>query len=165
MYNRLKSILFTRTGADNLSRNRGEYRILEIDPLELDNPSSRPRCWGYAFWGPWVARVEPVTKCETQRDVLDFFENFRIMRIDDGMDKKVFPELILGSGEATYYTIADTITVDVDEGRCFIIRDWDRSKRAYRLFRIYSNVELGDWASDGYEASWRMKEFLIPDIT
>ena len=166
MLDQLNEILSIQTAADGLPRNREEYRILEIDPLKIDESSSRPRCWDYAFWGPWVFCVEPVTECETKEEVLDFFEDFQITEIDDGMGKKEFPEAVLSSEEEAYRTIADNITVDVAKGRCFIIRDWDRSKRAFRLFRVHANKELGDWISGegDNEASWRMKEYLVPEV-
>ena len=166
MLDQLNKILSIQTAADGLPRNREEYRILEIDPLKIDEPSSRPRHWDYAFWGFWVFCVEPVTKCETKEEVLDFFDSFRITEIDDGMGKKEFPELILSSEDGAYHTITDNITVDVAEGRCFVIRDWDRSKRAYRLFRVHANKEeLTNWISKEWddEVSWKMREYLIPD--
>lgn len=164
MLDQLNKILSLQTAADGLPRNKGEYRILEIHHLELDNPSSRPRHWDYAFWGPWVSRVEPVAKCETKEEVLDFFRGFQISEIDDGMARKAFPELVLSSEKGYYHTIIDTITVDIAVDRCFIIRDWNRTKRAYRLFQVHSNRELGDW-DDDYEVSWRMRDFLIPDLS
>ena len=167
MLDQLNDILSIQTAADGLPRNKGEYRILEIDPLKLDKPSSRPCHWDYAFWGFWVFSVEPVTKCETKEDVLDFFEDFRITEIDDGMSKKEFPELTLSSEEGAYHTITDNITVDVVEGQCFIIRDWDRSKRAWRLFRVHASRE-GIWNWAGREGddqvSWKMTEYLVPEV-
>jgi hypothetical protein len=166
MLDQLNEILSLQTAADGLPRNREEYRILEIDPLKKDEPSSRPCRWEYAFWGGWVFCVEPVMKCETKEEVLDFFEDFQITAIDDGMSKKEFPEAVLSSEEGAYHTISDNITVDVAEGRCFIIRDWDRTKRAFRLFQVHANKELGDWISgdEDNEASWRMKEYLVPEV-
>ena len=173
MLDQLSKILSIQTAADGLPRNKGEYRILEIDPLKINEPSSRPRYWDYAFWAPWVSRVEPVMKCEIKEEVLAFFDRFRITEIDDGMSKKEFPELRLSSEEEAYHTIVDNITIDVAEGRCFIIRDWDRSKRAHRLFEIYSNREWEEefidfcrqfWiycTGDDDGVSWRMKNFLI----
>jgi hypothetical protein len=165
----LDRVLTIQTAADGLPRNQGEYRILEIDFERLEDPSSRPQYWKYAFWGPWVSRVNAVMKCASKEEVLGFFRSFSITTIDDGMAQKTFPELILGHEPGAYQTIADTITIDVDENRCFIVRDWDRSKRAYRLFEIYSNRELGDWGSDDVEDEdededdgGRMKGFLIP---
>jgi hypothetical protein len=160
MLDQLNEILCIQTAADGLTRNLGEYRILEMDPLKMDEPSSRPRYWNYSFWGPWVSHVEPVMKCETQEEVLDFFESFRITEIDDGMSKKEFPEAVLGGEDEAYHTIADNITVDVAEGRCFVIRDWDRSKRAYRLFQVHANREL-NYIEGSCEPSQRMREYLI----
>jgi len=167
LLDQLNEILSIQTAADGLPRNKGEYRILEIDPLKIDEPFSCPRHWDYVFWAPWVSRVEPVVKCETKEEVLDFFDSFRITAIDDGMNKKEFPEAVLSSEEGAYHTLADNITVEVAEGRCFVIRDWDRSKRALRLFRIHANrEELENWISiEGEdEVSWRMKEFLVPEV-
>jgi hypothetical protein len=165
MLDQLNEILSLQTAADGLPRNKGEYRILEIDPLKIDEPSSRPCRWEYAFWGHWVFCVEPVTKCETKEEVLDFFEGFQITEIDDGMSKKEFPEAVLSSEEGAYHTISDNITVDVAAGRCFIIRDWDRTKRALRLFRIHANrEELENWMGhdDGEDGgSWKMREYLV----
>ncbi|MFC1526529.1 hypothetical protein ACFL6X_06945 [Candidatus Latescibacterota bacterium] len=95
--------------------------------------------------------------------MLDFFDSFRITEIDDGMSQPGFPEVVLGGEDGANHTIADNITVDMTEGRCFVIRDWDRTKRAYRLFLIHAN-RVGDWPREEEDdvPSWRMRDYLVP---
>ena len=173
MLTRLRETLSQETAADGLPRNRGEYRILEID-FERGGEKCRPSDWDYVFWGPWSFCAEPVMKCETSDEVFDFFDSYDIISIDDSMSKSHFPEAVLG-GENDYRTIVDTITVEVAEGRCFVIRDWDRSKRAHRLFVTHSTHKWGDELNglhkplleamtgvEGYSLStWRFKEYLV----
>lgn len=164
------------TAADGLPRNRGEYRILEIDTTPVEAPdgetpvSFRPKDWEYAFWGPWVSGAEPVRKCRTKEEVLAFFTDYEITAIDDGMGYIHFPPLEVFDPEGkpeVHHTITDTITVDVAGGRCFVIRDWDRSRRAHILFEIHTNRdplmrEMREEArQSGVPPSWRLREYMV----
>ena len=174
MLDTLKEMLTQETAADGLPRNRAEYRILEID-LTKGLEHCRPKGFGYAFWGPWCSCAEPVMKCKTKDDVLRFFSSYEIVGIDDSMAKGHFPEVDFGGEEDGYHTITDTITIDVAEGRCFVIRDWDRSKRAHRLFAVHAKHEDRDEDAtplrsqeapycieeESIFSSWRFKEYMV----
>ncbi|OGG56953.1 MAG: hypothetical protein A3F84_15580 [Candidatus Handelsmanbacteria bacterium RIFCSPLOWO2_12_FULL_64_10] len=176
MLSQLARILSETTAADGLPRNRGEYRILEIDTTPVEVPdeegplSYRPKDWDYAFWGPWVSGAEPVRKCRTKEDVLTFFSDHEITAIDDSMGYIHFPPLEIFNPEGkleVYHTIVDTITVDVAGGRCFVIRDWDRSRRAHILFEIHTNRDplmrgmREESRKDGVTPSWRVRDYLV----
>ncbi len=176
MLSQLARIFFETTAADGLPRNRGEYRILEIDTAQFTFPdeekplSYRPKDWDYAFWGPWVSGAEPVRKCRTTGKALAFFSDFEITAIDDGMGRAHFPALDIFNADGKlehYHTIADTITVDVAGGRCFVIRDWDRSRRAHALFEIHTNRDplmrgmREEAEQNGIVPSWRVRDYMV----
>lgn len=176
MLSQLARMLSGTTAADGLPRNRGEYRILEIDtgPVEVPDEerplSYRPKDWDYAFWGPWVSGAEPVRKCQAKGDVLAFFVDYEITAIDDSMGYIHFPPLEVFNSEGKlerHHMIADTITVDVAGGRCFVIRDWDRSRRAHILFEIHTSRDplmrgmREEARRSGVPPSWRVRDYLV----
>jgi hypothetical protein len=158
MMTSLQKILSQPVAGDNLPRNKGEYRIIEIN-TDAEMTQCRPRDWDYAFWGIWCFFADPVKVCQTKEDVLRFFEGYSIKEIDDSMSRKEYPVLEIGK-DGNYHTITDTITLEMEDGQCYVIRDWERTQRAIRLFKIHT--QNMPFAGIDEIPGWRFKDYLLP---